>query len=120
LPDSERRVYDGRRKEIFMRLLVLAAFLASSTASAPPPAAPAAQPPAAEAKPRVPAEGVSSSGQPCRRPDMMMTGPKEGEAPGAKRLGELPSANLMLAVYDEVEGCMEPRVVRYGIGEGAR
>jgi hypothetical protein len=103
-----------------MRLLILAAFLASPAASAPPPAAPTVKPPAAEARPRLPAEGFSSSGQPCRRPDMLTTAPREGEAPGAKRLGELPSANLMLAVYDEVEGCMEPRVVRYGLGAGAR
>jgi hypothetical protein len=35
-----------------------------------------------------------------------------------KRLDELPSANLTLAVLREIDGCNEPVVVRYGYGSG--
>ena len=38
----------------------------------------------------------------------------------ARRLGELPPADLTLAVVDKVGGCIEPRVVRQGIGAAAR
>ena len=34
----------------------------------------------------------------------------------SKRLGELPSGNLILAVVRDVNGCQEPVVVRYGYG----
>ena len=34
----------------------------------------------------------------------------------AQRLGELPAADLSLAVQREVDGCVEPVIVREGIG----
>lgn len=91
-----------------MRLLILAAALAapsSSPASPQPAARPSAQ--------ALPAPGLVS-GRECRRPEAVMA--RTPAAPQAKSLGELPPANLMLAVYNEVDGCMEPRVVRYGVG----
>jgi hypothetical protein len=37
-----------------------------------------------------------------------------------KRLGELPSGDLTLAVVNQVGGCMEPVIVRQGFGLGGR
>ena len=36
-----------------------------------------------------------------------------------KRLDELPPANMVLAVVREVDGCIDPVIVRYGIGAGS-
>jgi hypothetical protein len=37
----------------------------------------------------------------------------------ARRLDELPPGNLILAVMREVDGCVEPVIVRYGYGLGS-
>jgi hypothetical protein len=37
-----------------------------------------------------------------------------------KRLGELPSGDLTLAVVNQVGDCMEPVIVRQGFGLGGR
>ena len=42
-----------------------------------------------------------------------------GEVPRAQRLDTLPGANLHLAVQREVDGCIEPVVVRQDIGGAA-
>ena len=42
--------------------------------------------------------------------------PREG--PRAKRLGELPPADLTLTVLNRVGGCVEPMTVRQGYGAG--
>jgi hypothetical protein len=34
--------------------------------------------------------------------------------PELKRLDELPQGDLILSVYNEVDGCMAPVIVRYG------
>jgi hypothetical protein len=91
-----------------MRLLILAAALAapSSSPASPQPAAP----PAART---LPPPGLVT-GRDCRRPETVIA--RTPAAPQGKSLGELPPADMMLAVYNEVDGCMEPRVIRYGVG----
>ena len=96
-----------------MRLLILAAALAapSSVSSAP------AAPPQAVSPPGAPPAPISGRfTENCRRPDVI---PADVPAtPEAKRLGELPPGDLILTVYREVDGCMEPMIVRYGEGRG--
>jgi hypothetical protein len=92
-----------------MRLLIFAAALAV-------PASTPASPPRAPVEGR-PAPAVSLHGKECRRPDVIQARP--AVRPQAKALGELPPGDLMLAVYNQVDGCMEPVVVRYG-REGRR
>ncbi len=46
-----------------------------------------------------------------------------GVSPGdarTKRLGELPPANVVLALYRSVDGCNAPIVVHYGIGANGK
>jgi len=50
----------------------------------------------------------------CKRPDV-----HQAEAPKAaesRKLGELPPGDLILTVYREVDGCIDPLIVRYGDG----
>lgn len=96
-----------------MRLLILAAVLAapSSVSSAAGAPAPAMSPD------RAPPGATSETSTPnCRRPDVILA--DAPAAPEAKRLGELPSGDLILSVYREVDGCMAPVIVRYGEGRG--
>lgn len=90
-----------------MRMLILAAFLAAP-ASAAQPDLPLPQPPVLNAAPVQGAE--------CRRPDVHMAEtPARAEV---KRLDELPQGDLILSVYNEVDGCMAPVIVRHGEGRG--
>jgi hypothetical protein len=100
--------------ELIMRLLILAAFLAApaSTPAAVSPTAPAASPPEARAPSRPPTTALAA--RECRRPNLVQT--RTPLSPQATPLGEMPPADLTLAVYNEVDGCLEPRVVRYGVG----
>ncbi len=56
------------------------------------------------------------TGQRCARATVHHAAPLV--APRSNKLGELPPANLALAVYREVGGCQTPVIVRYGIGAG--
>jgi hypothetical protein len=50
-------------------------------------------------------------------------GPRHARTPApakAKRLGELPSGDLVLAVVNRVGDCIEPMTVRQGYGPGGR
>ena len=50
----------------------------------------------------------------CKRADV-----HEAETPKpaqSRKLGELPPGDTLFAVYNQVEGCMEPVIVRYGDG----
>jgi hypothetical protein len=87
-----------------MRLLILSAaiVLPASSAAAPPPHANKPQVTASAANPACTSANARLANSP----------PK----PEMKRLDELPSANLSLAVMREVGGCNEPVVVRYGYG----
>jgi hypothetical protein len=52
----------------------------------------------------------------CKRADV-----HEAEAPKpaeSRKLGELPPGDVILSVYTQVGGCMEPMIVRYGEGRG--
>ena len=94
-----------------MRLLILAAALAAPSSVSSAPAAPE---PAVSAPAAVPVPITGRSTANCRRPDVI---PADAPAaPDAKRLGELPPGDLILTVYREVDGCMEPVIVRYGDG----
>jgi len=95
-----------------MRLLILAAALAA-------PAGTPAAPPRAPAEAKPPALAIlAPPGKTCRRPDVVLARPSIHTE--AKPLGELPAGDLMLAVYNEIDGCMEPVVVRQGIGFDGR
>jgi hypothetical protein len=81
-----------------MRLLILPFILAALPASAEPPAGPAPRP----------------TGDTCKRADLHHAeAPKRAES---RKLGKLPPGDTLLAVYNQVEGCMEPVIVRYGDG----
>jgi hypothetical protein len=50
----------------------------------------------------------------CRRAEYHNADtPKRAES---RKLGELPPGDVILSVYNQVEGCMEPVIVRYGDG----
>ena len=77
-----------------MPLLILPLILAALPAAAAPPAA-----------------------ETCKRPDIHQAEtPKRAES---RKLGELPPGDTLLAVYNQVEGCMEPVIVRYGDGRAS-
>jgi hypothetical protein len=88
-----------------MRLLILPLMLAALPAAAAPDEA------------RVPPRVQSSAGplsDTCKRPDL-----HQAETPRAaetRKLGELPPGDVILSVYNQVDGCMEPVIVRYGDG----
>lgn len=85
-------------------IVVLALILpAASSAEAPPP----------------PPDAVKSTSPAriCNDP-FKLRPTREPRAVKPRRLDELPPANLYLAVVDEVDGCIEPRLVRQGIGAG--
>jgi hypothetical protein len=81
-----------------MRLLILPLMLAALPASAAPPAAPS----------------TGTAGDTCKRADLHQAEtPRRAES---RKLGELPPGDTLFAVYNQVEGCMEPVIVRYGDG----
>jgi hypothetical protein len=96
-----------------MRFVILfaAVVLPASSAAAPPPAvAPAPAP--APALPQ--SQGFGSASAACVNPNVHQA---EGRGTAeAKRLGELPPANLYLSVMREVDGCNMPVIVNYGVG----
>ena len=90
-----------------MRVLILAAALL------PPPSTPAADP-APRAREWSPSSSPPLSNSECRRPSLR---PAETPIPKeAKRLGELPPGDLILTVYREIDGCLEPVIVRQDVG----
>lgn len=97
-----------------MRLALVALALtlpAASSAEAPAaPAAPSAQAPAA---PRAPASFTPSR---ICRDDLMLRHARSPEAAKPSRLGELPPGDLTLAVMNRVGDCIEPVIVRQGVG----
>ncbi len=65
------------------------------------------------------AEASSPHGAPCRgsgvnRADQI------NDKVDARKLGDLPSGSLYLAVVRDVNGCREPTIVRYGYGATGR
>jgi hypothetical protein len=86
-----------------MRLALVALVLALPAASAAE--APAARP---AAKAAVPARICSDA--------MRARHARSAAAPKLRRLGELPPGELTLTVVNQVGDCIEPLVVRQGIG----
>ena len=89
-----------------MRLVILPLILSALPAAAAPPAAvPKAPPIDRVARP---------AADTCARSDVYRAEtPKPAES---HKLGELPPGDLILSVYNQVDGCMEPVIVRYGAG----
>ena len=88
-----------------MRFLILPLILTALPASAAPKEAPAVQFGGPIAR---------SSSDTCKRPDV-----HQAETPKpalSQKLGELPPGDLLLSVYNHVDGSMEPVIVRYGDG----
>ena len=88
-----------------MRILILAALAAVPSASMPAPTAAAPAAPAFEVQPLRQSD--------CARRDLRPAGTDMGAE--MKRLDELPPGDLVLAVYNEVDGCMEPVIVSHGV-----
>jgi hypothetical protein len=94
-----------------MRLLLLPLLLTALPAAAAP----------QDTSPK--AKAVTSSdpvvlqiGDTCKRPDVHAAeAPKPAES---RKLSELPPGDLILSVFNHVDGCMEPVIVRYGEGRG--
>jgi hypothetical protein len=64
-----------------------------------------------------PAEAARPLSDSCERADLHQAQtPKRAEG---RKLGELPPGDTLLAVYDNVDGCLEPRIVRYGDGRAS-
>jgi hypothetical protein len=110
------------RKEIVMRLLILAASLAlpasSMPAQAPVPKAaltPKPLPALAPQSALAPQAKTGANALDCEFNTNLRHAIGEG-TPKANKLGELPTGNLHLAVMREVEGCQEPVIVRQGFG----
>lgn len=96
--------------------ILAAAALASAASSAAPPAEPSRTPPAPQAAPAA----APSPLQECRRLyQPVPAGPRPGMRAELRKLDELPPANLVLAVYNQVDGCPVPVIVRHGYGLGA-
>jgi hypothetical protein len=79
-----------------MRLLILPLILAALPASAAPPSGPATR----------------TTGDTCKRADLHQAETRKRAE--SRKLGELPPGDTLLAVFNQVEGCMEPVIVRYG------
>ena len=93
-----------------MRLLILPLILTALPASAAPRQAPEA-PQIQLADPI--ARPLSDT---CKRPEVHQA--ETPRAPESKKLADLPNGDLILSVFNEVEGCVEPIIVRYGEGRG--
>ena len=64
----------------------------------------------------LPASAAAPASDACKRADLHRAEtPKPAQS---RKLGELPPGDLILSVYNQVEGCMEPVIVRYGDGRG--
>jgi hypothetical protein len=88
-----------------MRMLILPLLLTASAGAAAPAETPAAR------------ESMSSAAAPKER--CQRIGVHDARAPLSpvhRKLGELPPGDTLLAVYRQVDGCMEPVIVRYGDG----
>ncbi|HYG48405.1 MAG TPA: hypothetical protein VD846_10755 [Allosphingosinicella sp.] len=100
-----------------MRLALVALALAL-------PAASSAEAPASQARPAAPSAAGPASPRPAgdfvpSRICPHQMGPhlaRPADPPRLRRLDELPPGDLTLAVVNQVGGCMEPVIVRQGVG----
>jgi hypothetical protein len=56
----------------------------------------------------------------CRQHDAMQATRGINSAPPARRLDQLPPGNIELTVQREMDGCIEPVIVHYGVGPQRR
>jgi hypothetical protein len=97
-----------------MRTPILAAAALASAASSAAPVAPRTGTPQVSLPGADPA-APSTPLQQCRR--LYHPAPAgAGVRAELRKLDELPPANLVLAVYNQVDGCPVPVIVRYGLG----
>ena len=96
-----------------MRLLLPAVALVLSTGSTAAPSAPSTKPDI----PLIPSAGALTNDLECE--DTRVRQADEVQSGQARRLGELPDGNLILAVERMVDECRKPVIVRYGIGGAA-
>jgi hypothetical protein len=88
-----------------MTPLLLAALLAAGSSTAQAPSGPSARTPSA------PPPSLGTGKGPCRFDDLRRHA--RATPPVARRLGDLPPGDLELAVMREVDGCLEPVIVRH-------
>ncbi|HEX9965207.1 MAG TPA: hypothetical protein VGB04_09515 [Allosphingosinicella sp.] len=103
-----------------MRLAIAALALTLPAASSALPVSSPARPSAATAPGPVSAGTAANVPSRFCRDDMK---PRTADSPRAakpRRLGELPGGDLTLAVVNRVGDCMEPIVVRQGLGSFGR
>ncbi|HEX9954801.1 MAG TPA: hypothetical protein VGB48_06255 [Allosphingosinicella sp.] len=93
-----------------MRLMILPLLLAALPASAAPKAAPEA--PVVQ----IPDPIARPLSDTCKRADLHQA--ETPKQPRSSKLGDLPPGDVILSVYNQVDGCMEPVIVRYGDGRG--
>ena len=74
---------------------------------------PAPVPPASEVELRPYVAGVGA-GPKCQRATVRHA--RRGDAPRPRRFNELPAGRLELAVMREIDGCLQPAVIRENIG----
>jgi hypothetical protein len=60
------------------------------------------------------------SARECRRHDLQQATRGIDPPPSPRRLDQLPPGNLELAVQRQVDGCIEPTIIRYGVGAPRR
>jgi len=106
-----------------MRLLLLSPMLLLSAASA---AAPAEEPVAADTSAAITATGAmpvidpgGSSVAECP-PVSRYHAQQRGSFPGARKLNELPAADMYKTVYRRIDGCEVPIIAQYGLGRPTR
>jgi hypothetical protein len=91
-----------------MRLLFLPLILTALPAAAAP------REPSEAPRAEIAAPAALPMSDTCKRADHYNADtPKQAES---RKLGELPPGDVILSVYNQVEGCMEPVIVRYGDG----
>jgi hypothetical protein len=88
-----------------MRLLILPLMLTALPAAAAPVEAPSSP---------ITDRLARAAGDTCKRPDVHQA--ETLARVEARKLAELPPGDLILSVFHEVDGCMEPVIVRYGDG----
>lgn len=85
--------------------LMLAALLSAGSSAAQAPSGPADRTPIA------PPPALGTADGPCRFADLRRHA--HATPPVARRLGDLPPGDLQLTVMREVDGCLEPVIVRH-------
>lgn len=103
-----------------MRLLVAASALALAAGPAvtqPTTGAPSGAEPA---PPQAQGNSKDVAKRACRPTEPRFAGVLPGPPPSARRLDQLPPGNLEFAVQREIDGCIEPSIIRYDVAGSRR